>query len=147
MYMCLKICMYALCIINFAFDSVSNLVSPSPIFLGRCGCWRSTYFTVVQRWCSEGLRFEPGRAMRDARDGFFAATRQWCFKPRWKGKRWTKHLETISTVSSRTMDSHGIIINQFWEHTASTCMSLHGWHLRSVGWAIQLFNFHSKNGI
>lgn len=68
--------MYALCNYVFFFDSVSNLVSPSPIFLGRCGCWRSTYFTVVQRWCSEGLRFEPGRAMRDAREGFLAATRQ-----------------------------------------------------------------------
>ena len=51
-------------------------------------------------------------------------------------------------VSSRTMDIHGIIINQFSEHAASTCMSLHGFDIcEALAELFSLFNFHSKNGI
>ena len=42
-------------------------------------------------------------------------------------------------ASPGTMDNHGIIINQFSEHAASTCMSLHVWHL----WALAELFSHS----
>ena len=130
--------------INFAFDSVSNLVSPSPTFLGRCGCWRSTYSTVAQRWCSEGLRFEPGRAVHGARDRFFAATRQ-CFADE---RNISKQITVSSTRETGTMDRHGIIVNQFSEHEASL-KHLHPWvYTFDISEVLaELFNFHSKNGI